>query len=71
MEETAAPSLGAIAKEVLWPSNPADRKQRKSQYKSCLLFIGVTTLLLRYGGKIADLVYNQDLLEESMRQGFN
>lgn len=71
MEETAAPSFPQMAKEVLWPSSPADRKQRKRQYKSALLFVGVTTLLLRYGGKIADLVYNQDLLEDSMRQGFS
>ena len=66
MSEKAKFSL----KEFLWPKDQQLKIKRKSHYKSIGLFLVSTATLLRYGRDIADLIYNQALLEETIKSGF-
>jgi hypothetical protein len=56
-------------KDLLWPADPDSRKRRKTQYRNLGLFVISTTVLVKYGRQVADLIYNQQLLEETIRSG--
>ena len=56
-------------KNWAWPKDTAQKQRRKAQYKNVGLFLISTGVLLKFGRQISDLIYNQALLEESIKQG--
>jgi len=58
-----------LLKAILWPADPQARKRRKTQYRNVGLFVLSTTVLVKYGRQVADLIYNQQILEETIRSG--
>lgn len=58
-----------LLKQVFWPSDPAVRKRRKTQYRNVGLFVLSTAVLAKYGRQVADLIYNQQILEETIKSG--
>ena len=48
---------------------PATEDQKEESYKNIGLLLVSTATLLRYGREIADLIYNQALLEETIKSG--
>lgn len=63
------PSILTVVKETVWPKDPKEKARKKSMYKSVGLFLTSTVVLIKYGRKIGDLIYNQTMLEESLKQG--
>lgn len=68
-EKNSTPKLNwkDIAKEYLWPVDPAARAKKKIKYRNIGLFIIVSTILYRYGKQVAGLVYDQDQQEDMVR----
>jgi len=54
-------------KDFLWPSDPKEKAVRKTHYKSIGIFIVATAVLSKFGREISDLIYNQAMLEETIR----
>ncbi|CAG9323879.1 unnamed protein product [Blepharisma stoltei] len=54
-------------KNFIWPSDPRKRAEKKSIYTTVGLFVVTTVVLVKWGTKIADYVYNPALLEEQNR----
>lgn len=56
-------------KQFLWPTDPQQKTKRKSQYKNIGLFLVATAILIKFNREVADLIYNQTMLEEAIRTG--
>lgn len=54
-------------KEAVWPTDRKERSVRKAQLFNIGLFVSSTVVLIKYGRKLADTIYNQAFLEETIR----
>lgn len=54
-------------KEAVWPSDRKERSARKAQLLNVGLFISSTVVFIKYGRNLADTIYNQAFLEETIR----
>mmetsp|Transcript_25373 Transcript_25373/g.24989 ORF Transcript_25373/g.24989 Transcript_25373/m.24989 type:complete len:84 (+) Transcript_25373:6-257(+) len=54
-------------KNLIWPSDLRERAARKSIYTTVGIFVASTVVLVKWGTKIADYIYNPALLEEQNR----
>lgn len=58
-------------RQFFWPSEAQKRASIKKTYKTLAYFTFTTGVLIKFGRQIADLIYNQNQLEEMIRAGIN
>jgi hypothetical protein len=62
------PTWKELVKEYLWPSEPAARAKRRQLYQNVGIFLAASGIFYKFGKNIADLVYDQEMLEDTIRQ---
>ena len=58
-------------RQFFWPKEAQKKAQMKKNYKTISLFTITTIVFLKFGAKIADLIYNQSQLEDMIKGGFS
>jgi hypothetical protein len=58
-------------RQFFWPREAQKKAQMKKNYKTITLFTVSTIVLMKFGRSLADLIYNQNQLEEMIKAGFN
>ena len=66
-----AESIINKVQQFLWPKEAQKRALAKKYYKAISLFVVSTAVLMKYGKPIADQVYNQAMLEETIKASLN
>jgi hypothetical protein len=63
-----APTWRETVKELFWPVEPAARAKRKQSYRNAGIFVLASGVFYKFGKSLADLIYDQEMLEDTIRQ---